>query len=348
LLILIGLGFTLTSSVVTLVITFELLLLVSIFLLRLTAKSERAVEAALEMFVWTLVGSAAFLAALVSVTLSGQMPTLGAAYITQPLPTLALALLCLGFGVKLPIWPCFSWLLKAHVEASVEFSILLSGIVVKFGALGLYRILSLQSDGVVGLILVGCCTIAMLEATLRLLAQRDLKRIVALTTVIEINWVGVCLGLGGPQLERVAAFVIVAHSITTTAEFFMVECIYRRYQTRDLLHIAGLATQAPALYALSFVNVLTTLGFPGTSLFAAKVLFLTAIAQTSLTLLVGFALLLVFALPVIFMRIWLPVWFGQATTVPMAADLSAREATVLTLCMMISVSLGFYPALLPL
>lgn len=96
-------------------------------------------------------------------------------------------LFLVGFGVKLPVWPCFSWLLKAHVEASVEFSILLSGLVVKFGALGLYRTLILQTSPVCGYVLLGCSTMAIVEATFRLLGQRDLKRIVALTTVIELN-----------------------------------------------------------------------------------------------------------------------------------------------------------------
>jgi len=69
----------------------------------------------------------------------------------------------------------------------VEFSILLSGIVVKFGAFGLYRILLLQESAIGGFFLAACSLIAILEAALRILAQRDLKRIIALTTVIEIN-----------------------------------------------------------------------------------------------------------------------------------------------------------------
>jgi len=211
----------------------------------------------------------------------------------QKTPDLVILLLCLGFGVKLPVWPCFSWLLKAHVEASVEFSILLSGIVVKFGALGLQRVLALQEGGVAGYVLAACGTIAMLEATLRLLAQRDLKRIVALTTVIEVNWIAVCLGLGGETLERVAVLVLVAHSLTTTAEFYMVECIYRRYHTRDIYAIAALASQLPLLFTLVFLNILTTIGFPGTSLFAAKLLFLTALAQHSIFLFFFFTSILV-------------------------------------------------------
>jgi len=223
---------------------------------------------------------------------AGNDAALGA-YIPTPLPTIVVVLLVLGFGVKLPIWPCFSWLLKAHVEASVEFSILLSGIVVKFGALGLQRVLANQEAGLGGFILAACCSLAMFEAALRLLAQRDLKRIVALTTVVEINWVGLCLGLGGRQLEQVGAFVLVAHSLTTTAEFYMVECLYKRYQTRDLGGLSGTALRVPMLHGLIFLNVLTTIGFPGTSLFTGKVLFLTALAQVSLGLLITFSILLV-------------------------------------------------------
>ena len=223
---------------------------------------------------------------------------------------LGLLLLC-GFGVKLPLWPCFSWLLKAHVEASVEFSILLSGVVVKFGALGLYRATLLQANPQVAYLLIACGTLAIVEATLRLLTQRDLKRVVALTTVVEMNWLAVCVGLGGSVLDEVGAFLLVAHSLTTTGEFYAVECVYRRYGSRDLAVVSGVAYAAPVLYAMLFLTTLVTIGFPATSLFAAKVLFLTTVSQFSLGLAFMYAFWFVLALPVIFLRIWVPVWFGQ-------------------------------------
>ena len=226
----------------------------------------------------------------------------------------------------------------------MEFSILLSGIVVKFGALGLQRVLSLQGSGIGGFLLASCCMIAMCEASLRILAQRDLKRIVALTTVIEVNWIGVCLGLGGSQFSQVGAFVLVAHSLTTTAEFYLVECIYKRYQTRDVVGISGLAFSFPGLHVLVFLNVLTTIGFPGTSLFAGKLLFLTALAQYSLLLLVLFTVVLVLWLPLVFMRIWVPIWYGQAGLVPLTPDVSGRESALLVLCIVGSVWMGLCPS----
>lgn len=88
------------------------------------------------------------------------------------------------------------------------------------------------------------------------------------------------------------ALILVAHSLTTTAEFFMVESLYKRYHTRDVWGITALGSQAPFLQTLIFLNVLTTIGFPGTSLFAAKVLCLVHVAQLSPTLCVVLALCL--------------------------------------------------------
>jgi formate hydrogenlyase subunit 3/multisubunit Na+/H+ antiporter MnhD subunit len=142
----IGLVFVLASSLLQIFLAFELLLLTSLYLLRLTAKSDRVLEAATEMFFWTLVGSLGLFVGFILMYLEGVIGG-GERQVGFYISTLITSLLVLGFGVKLPIWPCFSWLLKAHVEASVEFSILLSGIIVKFGVLGLQRVLQ-WSDSV--------------------------------------------------------------------------------------------------------------------------------------------------------------------------------------------------------
>jgi NAD(P)H-quinone oxidoreductase subunit 4 len=170
-----ALPFICTTSIFWTLVLFEGVLLLALKLLLLSAKGERILEAAVEMFLWTVVGSWALV--LVIVSLLGGI---GGGF------SVAL-LVIIGFGVKVPLWPFASWLLKAHVEASVEFSILLSGFIVKLGVIGLWRVM-----GVVGweygapfllpLGLIGLC-----EAALRLFAQVDLKRIVALTTVLEMN-----------------------------------------------------------------------------------------------------------------------------------------------------------------
>ncbi len=231
------------------------------------------------------------------------------------------------------------------MEASVEFSILLSGVVVKFGALGLYRTLVLQGNPLGAYLILACGTLAIVEAALRLLSQRDLKRVVALTTVIEMNWVGVCLGLGGGVFDEVGAFLLVAHSLTTTGEFFGVECLYRRYGSRDLAVISGVAYTAPFLYACLFLTTLVTIGFPATSLFAAKLLFLAGVSQFSLGLCLVYTFWFVLVLPVIFLRIWVPVWFGQPRVSAPLFDLTGREAAVLISTLVGGVMLGIQPTL---
>lgn len=223
-------------------VSFEFLLLSALYMLLLTSKSERVRDAALEMFLWTLVGSAGLLTGLgliggpfVSVTTPGRWTFL--------------ATMCfvVGFGVKVPLWPSTSWLLKAHVEASVEFSILLSGYIVKVGVLGLYRTLLMAEAPSLNLLTSALATIGLLDAGSRLPAQRDLKRIVALTTVIEMNWAVLALSLGGVQQDSVAGFLCLAHCCTTTTEFFLVEILTKRFGTRDISYIGGVALSAPLL-----------------------------------------------------------------------------------------------------
>lgn len=223
-------------------VSFEFLLLSALYMLLLTSKSERVRDAALEMFIWTLVGSAGLLTGLGLVggpTLSGAAPARWG-FLTG---------LCflVGFGVKVPLWPATSWLLKAHVEASVEFSILLSGYIVKIGVLGLYRALMVAECPSLNLLTSALAVVGLFDAGSRLPAQRDLKRIVALTTVIEMNWAVLALSLGGVQQDSVAGYLCVAHCCTTTTEFFLVEVLTKRFGTRDISYIGGIATSAPLM-----------------------------------------------------------------------------------------------------
>jgi formate hydrogenlyase subunit 3/multisubunit Na+/H+ antiporter MnhD subunit len=177
-----GLVFLSTDSLWLMFVSFEFLLLSALYMLLLTSKSERVRDAALEMFMWTLVGSAGLLTGLGLVgspILNGAVPARWG-FLTG---------LCflIGFGVKVPLWPATSWLLKAHVEASVEFSILLSGYIVKVGVLGLYRTLLMAEAPSLNLLASALAVVGLFDAGSRLPAQRDLKRIVALTTVVEMN-----------------------------------------------------------------------------------------------------------------------------------------------------------------
>jgi formate hydrogenlyase subunit 3/multisubunit Na+/H+ antiporter MnhD subunit len=165
---------------------------------------------------------------------------------------------------------------RAHVEASVEFSILLSGFIIKVGAWGLYQVLLFGDQGTLALATGALALVGLTIGVIRLCAQRDLKRLIAYMTIIETNWLVFCLANGGEVFVGVGLFLTAVHAFTTALGFFFVECLSRRFQTRDWTMISGLYYTGPLLWAFSLSLLLLLTGFPATPLFFAKVLFLTA------------------------------------------------------------------------
>jgi NADH:ubiquinone oxidoreductase subunit 4 (subunit M) len=95
--------------------------------------------------------------------------------------------LLIGFGVKLPIWPFYGWLPKAHVEASTNFSIFLSGVLVKFAFFGFFKCLVTFQVEPTFIYVYPFLLIGMIDAIFKLFYQIDLKKLVAYSTVIEMH-----------------------------------------------------------------------------------------------------------------------------------------------------------------
>jgi NADH:ubiquinone oxidoreductase subunit 4 (subunit M) len=89
--------------------------------------------------------------------------------------------------------------------------------------------------------------VGLVDATLRLVAQVDLKRIVAALTIIETNWMSLCLSVGSEQLLRLGMALVLIHALTTTLEFFLVEMFYRRFGSRSIYKIFGVGNSLPML-----------------------------------------------------------------------------------------------------
>ena len=177
-----GVLVSISNSQIIIIFGFECMVLSSLFLLKIFSKSERVLESLFEMFVISIIGSLLLLTGFALALTQPIMTNVGG--ITQ---TVLGFFYVLGFGVKVPVWPFTSWLLKAHVEASTEFSIFLSGFLVKFGVIGFYKIIISVGSGQVALIGVFVGLVGIIESSFRLWGQVDLKRIVAITTIIETN-----------------------------------------------------------------------------------------------------------------------------------------------------------------
>ena len=250
--------------------------------------SERRIYAAVKFFLFTFVGSVLMLLAIFYLwshsapagqprtfdyaALQAQVPSLGAD--TQRWLFLAFAL---AFAIKVPVWPLHTWLPDAHTEAPAAGSVVLAGVMLKMGTFGFIRYAmplfpgaalhyapAIAALGVVGIV----------YGSLMCMAQQDLKRLIAYSSVAHLGFV--MLGLSALTAEAVngAVLQMVNHGISTGALFLIVGYFYERTHTRDLSQYGGVARVAPALSAVFLAVVLSSIGLPGTNGFIGEFLIL--------------------------------------------------------------------------
>jgi NADH-quinone oxidoreductase subunit M len=330
------------QSLFSVIVAFELMLFGALGLLKTTGKTERATESLYEMFSWAIVGSF-FLLCSLALNAFGQ-PFMFST--SSPYNSLAHISAIVGFSIKVPLWPFASWLLKAHVEASTEFSIFLSGFLVKFGVIGLIKLSSLYCmPSYCGTLVLCLAYIGFIDAVFKLISQVDLKRMVACLTILETNWLIICLFSGNSYLVLVGLCLIFAHCLTTTMEFYSVECVYRRFSSRSILDIFGLAASLPNLGKLLWAVVLTTIGLPGTVIFALKLVFLTCLARLNLIILLMMSVVFLLVLPVFIVRVWSSILGGQLISRVGLFDVTLTESILILFCFCLSVIFGFAPLL---
>jgi len=309
-------------------------------LLKAHSKYDRSAEALFEMYVWAMLGS---LCLVLSLVLTAFSPALSAA---EPLTAVGLVLASAGFMIKIPMWPFSSWLLKAHVEASTEFSVFLSGFLVKFGVVGLFKVGGFFANSWFNSFALLLSLVGLVDAFLRLVAQVDLKRVVAALTIFETNWMALCLSTGSEQQLRLGIALVLIHALTTTLEFFLVEVFYRRFSCRSVYKISGVSNSLPVLGAVSWFSCLTIIGLPGTSIFFAKVSFFVAAFSFNPVVALLVAPLFLLLMPIVVVRIFSTVLGGGAAVgATKAPDLSVAELSTMCCCGLLSTAVGVFPAL---
>ena len=194
-------------------------------------------------------------------------------------------LLFLGFAIKLPMVPVHTWLPDAHVEAPTPVSVILAALLLKIGGYGLMRIAfpvfpeaALSFGWLVGLLGV----ISIIYGALNAMASKDLKRLIAYSSVSHMGFV--LLGLASMTAEGVtgAIYQMFSHGIISALLFLIAGVLSDRTHDRIIGHYSGLASRMPAYFTITLVGFLASMGLPAFSGFIAEILvFLGAFKSNS-------------------------------------------------------------------
>ena len=307
--------------------------------------------AAVKFFLFTVCGSLLMLAAIAyiysRVGSTGYEAVLAYEFSETEQRLLWLAFFA-GFAVKIPMFPLHTWLPVAHVEAPTAGSVILAAILLKTAGYGFLRF-SLPffpdasvyfADAVLYLSLI-----AVIYASFVAFSQRDIKRLIAYSSVAHMGYVTMAIFTFRHDGLQAAIFQMISHGFVSAGLFFGVGVLYDRYHTRDLDFYGGLAKVMPAFSLAFMVFTMANVGLPGTSGFVGEFLTIFSVMKVSGFIAAATATAVIFS-AAYGLKLYRKTFFEEMNVEKFGAalDLSVREKAILYPLAIVTVILGFYTA----
>ncbi len=310
----------------------------------------RRVYSAFKLFLYTLAGSVLMLLAMFAMYFDAGTTDI-TKLLTHGFPTdmqnwLWLAFFA-SFAVKVPMWPVHTWLPDAHVEAPTAGSVILAGVLLKFGGYGMLRF-SLPMFPLASLeftpMIYTLSIIAVIYTSLVALVQEDMKKLIAYSSVAHMGFVTIGVFTLTVQGIEGAVYVMLSHGVVSSALFLIVGVVYDRIHSRDIADYGGLVHRMPSYALIFMLFMLASVGLPGTGGFIGEFLVLLGAFQVN-SWVAAFAALGVILGAAYMLYLYRRVIFGELTKASLKKipDMDLREWAVLAPLVILTIWMGIYP-----
>jgi NADH-quinone oxidoreductase subunit M len=348
-------GVFMAVDLVLFYVFWEAMLIPAYFLLWLFGEGERPGRAAVKFVLFTLAGSLLMLVGIIGEYVFTGSKTFDLATLATLAPDASIQfglffVFALAFAIKTPLFPFHGWLPDAYLAAPTPMLITFAGVMGKAGAYGFLRIaVPLFPNPVLWWdwrwVIPVLAVAAIIWGALMALAQRDMKLLVAYSSVSHMGFIVLGIFAFNVQGQQGAVLQMVNHGIIVPALFLLVAWIADRAGTRDRSAMAGLAARMPVMAGVFIVVVLAALGLPGLNSFVGEFMTLLGAWQRAPVLAVLGAIGLVLA-PVYMLRLFQGTMQGEPIDRKPMPDIYPGQLFVLTPLVLLMFVLGLYPNLL--
>ncbi len=327
-------------------------MLIPMFLIIGIWGGENRVYATIKFFLYTLLGSLLMLVAFLYLyNVSGSSFSIlewqALSAIAHSAQIFLFIAFFTAFAVKVPMVPVHTWLPDAHVEAPTGGSVILAAVMLKMGAYGFLRFsLPILPDAsrTLSEVMIVLSLIAVVYIALVALAQTDMKKLIAYSSISHMGFVTLGFFVFNIQGIEGAIVQMISHGFVSGALFLCVGVLYDRLHSRQIETYGGVAHRMPVFAALMMLFTLANVGLPGTSGFVGEVLVIIGVFQES-AIYAGIAALTLILGAAYTLRMYKRVIYGNIVSdaVDSLTDLNSQEKITLGLIAVFVVLLGVWP-----